>query len=495
MAGPVKNLGAIMLLALLAAGGCTSKVGSLSVSLVSSCRGSDDPLGNSAESLRVSVFDSEEPVGTPQQFRISDGSATLTDIPAGPGVVIAVEGLSPEGKVVSRGRTVPLEVRDGTTNLDLYIGLVERFSQTAATRTSNRCTLNNGRTFHGASLLPSGSVLLTGGSLDPWRPEQDETPRATASVERIDGNALSIDTIECDAGECMDNARFQHTSTALATGNVLISGGLADGRDPSPPSPTEIYSAMEQRFFLGPPLTTDRSAHQALTQNSSATLAGGRGPTGSLVAEVESFENGEFRRISRMAQPRRDFALVSLPDGTLLATGGMEDAEGQPLASTELLRPGENRWQRGPDLAVPRAWHTATVLSDGTVLLVGGLTGAALATATVERFVDGQASEVVAELNLPRWAHTATRLNDGRILVAGGFAANRDGSPIRMVEQITIGATDLVNTSMCCGAGLIKPRAGHTATLLPSGWLLVAGGVTETGASTTADNTAEVFIY
>ena len=70
-------------------------------------------------------------------------------------------------------------------------------------------------------------------------------------------------------------------------------------------------------------------------------------------------------------------------------------------------------------------------------------------------------------LNTARYLHTATLLPSGKVLVAGGY----NGSPLASAELY-----DPVSGTWTATGNLIVARYGHTATLLPNGKVLVAGG-------------------
>src|SRR5688500_19623214 len=67
----------------------------------------------------------------------------------------------------------------------------------------------------------------------------------------------------------------------------------------------------------------------------------------------------------------------------------------------------------------------------------------------------------------PRAGHTATKLLDGRVLIVGGLSTGATGS----AELFEPAARRFVTTGR-----LASPRASHTATLLPDGRVLIAGG-------------------
>ena len=115
---------------------------------------------------------------------------------------------------------------------------------------------------------------------------------------------------------------------------------------------------------------------------------------------------------------RRFHTATLLSDGQVLIAGG--EYNGDFRASTEIYNPGKNQSTDTANLNTARSNHTATLLPDGRVLVVGGENaGTFLATAEI---YDPTADTwtVMASLNAARSNHTATLLPDGRVLVAGG---------------------------------------------------------------------------
>lgn len=481
---------------------CEREQGHLTLQLVASADPLDAPLDGVAQSLRITVTGAQGRSG-PVVSPVSAGRARLPELPVGGGQTITVEGLGPAGNVVSRGRSAPLSIGAGERVLALYLGRLERFSAVAATASGKRRGMAEGRAFHAAATLRDGSLLFVGGSPTAWRPEQATAPRATASVERLDGNALRFsDDSPCDLPRgCLQRPRVGHTATHLALDDtVIIAGGAAAGGTATTATDTtEIYSAASGAFFEGPPLGTARTEHAAvaLAPNQVALVSGRSGEA--LTDGAELYRRGALTPLPRLRQARRNFTLTALAEGTLIVAGGF-DARDLPLASTELLLPGAPQWTAGPPLRVARAHHTATLLANDTVLLVGGLGEGGLATPAVEQ-LDLQESRLVVELTTPRWDHTTSLLRDGRLLVVGGFALNINGSPSNSFDELQISSSGSFNArARCC---LRLPRAGHSATVLSSGWLLVAGGLTEmvppgSGGGTAVPqvtDTAEVFVY
>ena len=87
-----------------------------------------------------------------------------------------------------------------------------------------------------------------------------------------------------------------------------------------------------------------------------------------------------------------------------------------------------------------------------------------------------------ASMSAARAAHTATALPDGRVLVAGGFVG--EGSPVGAETY------DAASRKFRRLPSMIVTRHSHTATLLPDGKVLIAGGYSSGATPITA---AELF--
>jgi hypothetical protein len=126
-----------------------------------------------------------------------------------------------------------------------------------------------------------------------------------------------------------------------------------------------------------------------------------------------------------------------------------------------------------------RAGHTATLLDDGTVVVIGGedLGADRAQIATVERY--DPAADTWTELPaLPegRLNHTSTLLVDGTILIVGGGGSNDIGSPSGVDVRASALILDPITGAIETIAGPAEPRHGHLAVRLPSGKVLVVGG-------------------
>lgn len=171
---------------------------------------------------------------------------------------------------------------------------------------------------------------------------------------------------------------------------------------------------------------------------------------------------------------RAEYTATLLPNGKVLVVGGISQGQTDSsldwhmTASTELYDPTTGTWRSAGDLNKPRQFHTATLLPNGKVLVVGG-SGSNPSSASVELYDPATNSwAITGSLNTPRWEHTATLLPNGIVLVAGGVSTSGTTANAELYDS----ATGIWNPT----GSLNTPRFGHTATLLPNGQVLVAGG-------------------
>ena len=162
----------------------------------------------------------------------------------------------------------------------------------------------------------------------------------------------------------------------------------------------------------------------------------------------------------------------------MLVAGGAAGGDKKYLASAEVYDPASGTWTATGDMAVGRGDFTASLLTDGNVLVVGGLNhnGGGVEWASAELY-DPVSGTWTATGNMgeARYGHTATLLRDGRVLVAGGFNTDLSGlnGPLASAELY-----DPSSGSWSPTANLVEARAGSTATLLLGRQgAAVAGGV------------------
>jgi hypothetical protein len=172
-----------------------------------------------------------------------------------------------------------------------------------------------------------------------------------------------------------------------------------------------------------------------------------------------------------MSTPRAGATAVLLANGHVLISGGIRSGAGDGQATAEIYDPDTNRWSPAGRMAQAQGGHTLTLLGTGKVLMVGG--------GQPQLYDPNTDSWSSAEtIAYPRGAHTATLLADGRVLVAGGFGdTGAGGNPQTDTTEIY----DPAANGWGRGATMMSTRSFHTATLLPDGRVLVAGGEAASG--------------
>ncbi len=231
------------------------------------------------------------------------------------------------------------------------------------------------RTFASAALLGDGRILVTGGGDAATALGLSEAP--TTIAEAYDPQADAWQSLAP-----MNVATFSHALVSLEDGRMLAIGGTLDDFINGPGTArVEIYDPQADTWELTTEMNVLRARPRAITLPDDRILVAGTSgfpyvhPQISLSSEVFDPETGAWTLTSPMTEFRTNHTLTLLPDGTVLAAGGNDPRETMhvPLASTEIFDPAADTWTAGPDLAHARSEHTATLMSDGSVLFIGGV--------------------------------------------------------------------------------------------------------------------------
>ena len=237
----------------------------------------------------------------------------------------------------------------------------------------------------------------------------------------------------------MSRGRALHTSSVLPDGRILIAGGFSDAR--------EIFD----------PAT-----------NSVETLA----------AKFHSRRSGQ--------------TATGLADGRIVFVGGHTGAielalpGANSIAEVEVFDPKTKSLESWGSLSVPRQDHTATLLSDQRILIVGGYQEGRMTNAV--EIVDPRL-KTIESLDLPltqgRAGHSAVRLENGQVVIAGGYSRSVDGDlkPLRSIELFD----PQTETFKTIQDTLEVARGKMAATLLLDGRVLFAGGDTSNAAFDTKE--------
>ena len=163
-----------------------------------------------------------------------------------------------------------------------------------------------------------------------------------------------------------------------------------------------------------------------------------------------------------MSNSRSKHTATLLPDGRVLVIGGRD---------ADLFDPVTETFTATTSRPVNRTSHATVVLADGSILITGGYLGP---TPTDSAEIYNPATQtftvLAATMRIPRANHAMTRLFNGTVLITGGFSGT---SPHDQVEIY-----DPVQQTFNAGTSMLFHRSNHNALLLPNRQVLVIGGTT-----------------
>ncbi|WP_437486782.1 kelch repeat-containing protein [Sorangium sp. So ce1014] len=329
----------------------------------------------------------------------ADGEAVLVD-PAweSAGVMNVPRGghtatLLPSGKVLVAGG-----YHTDDAGAFVRLGSAELYDPATDTWTLAR-PMHARRGEHSATLLPSGLVLVAGGS-------DMNAGLDSAEVYDPEANAWV-------PAPSMRHARAGHTATLLLSGKVLVVGGLSASH---PGEDAELYDPTDASWTFTGPMLHPRGRHTAtLLPSGEVLLAGGSGEISLLydpAADAWALTTGPLQH------PRDGHTATLLSSGEVLLAGGL--GENAP-DNTELYDPAAGTWRSTGPMRRLRGHPTATLLPSGEVLATGGM-GESFVPLVVTELYDPTAGawDVAASMSAARSGHTATLLWTGEVLVAGG---------------------------------------------------------------------------
>ena len=295
----------------------------------------------------------------------------------------------------------------------------------------------------------------------------------------------------------------RHTAELLPDGSVLLIGGWGTGALHT--RAERIVSGLTGVLNAGT-LVNPRQGHASVTLSDGKVLVAGgydRITQANLFHEV--FKTSEiydpvldrFTAGPLMTRGRREHTMTLLADGRVLVVGGISQYGPDFLSNTasELYSPVTGTFEPGPSTKDGRWQHTATRLKDGRVLVVGGRPNNCAVQCSLDALKTAEIFDpatntwtAAGKLSVSRSGHSAGLLDDGRVVIFGGMTNEDQGVPTQQVTQVEV--WDPATGKFSNFGKLHMGRAFHTLTRLHSGSFLLANGYDDNEYPT---NTTEIF--
>lgn len=197
-------------------------------------------------------------------------------------------------------------------------------------------------------------------------------------------------------------------------------------------------------------------------------------------------KSGTFSATGSMTSARSLHTATLLADGKVLLVGGV-GAGGEAatfLRTAEIYHPSKRKFIATRSMSTARLGAAAVRLRDGRVLVAGGGNNSGLAVNSVEIYNPKTARWTKASpMNYARVNPTATLLNNGKVLITGGYSVNSDCCALSSAEVYDPNTNSFSTTGFMTVA-----RRNHAATLLKGGRVLIAGGYNGLDGNTDGSN-------
>jgi N-acetylneuraminic acid mutarotase len=289
--------------------------------------------------------------------------------------------------------------------------------------------------------------------------------------------------------ENMTYSRMYHTASVLSDGTVLVIGGRMRNAEGSNDLWTgELYDPLTGTWTLIANMTSARQGHTAsvLSNNTIVVVGGAFFLDSSISAELynpltDTWTTSEGRtNINRLITHTASV----LVNGTVLVIGFDFF---RTAFVVDLYHPLTNSWTPVRTMKHLRYLHTASVLRDGRVLIAGG------SGEDIKNFGILSSAELydpltntwtpTGNMTYPRVFHTASVLPNGNVLVAGGMNIHVESN---VTFILSAELYDPVTGNWTLTGNITHPRAQHTSSVLPNGAVLVIGGEDDTSNITSS---------
>lgn len=302
-----------------------------------------------------------------------------------------------------------------------------------------------GRYAHTTTILPNGNILLTGGIDSAGNPIDTFELHSATSSSMNSFQPLGVDFVD----------RASHTATLMADGRVLIVGGNNAAGALITTNEVQIYDPNTDTLSNGPNLVRERENH-------TATLL----PNGQVLVTGGTYNDG-----GGLPWPQTSSCEIFDPD---------PNDDKDPADQAWLTNCGGQARGTEGSMGLARGAHTATLLADGRILVTGGVISDGNDQAVSTEFFEYQlgASGLWTPgpaLIAKRAYHTATQMGDGRVLIAGGWNPKNEEENLGYLETTEI--YDPVTNGIAPGQNMFSRKAFHSSVLQGDGRVQIFGGL------------------
>lgn len=369
--------------------------------------------------------------------------------------------LLPDGRVmIAGGQSIPTT----TASIEIYDPTSGTLSQVGSLAQPRESAV--------VTPLPNGLVLIAGGA-----------NRAGGGISHSSAELFDPVSLQSNAINPMAFRREWAVANLLPNGMVLIAGGIDYGEESGPDAPdplfglksAELYNPLTGAFAATGSMSIDRFSATSVTLADGRVLViGGSSFNGGPLATSEIYNpaTGQFGNLATLPGGARDSPIaLLLTDGKVLVAGGSSYQ-----ASALLYNPITNSYATTGSMSTGRAGASATLMADGSALIIGGQSARYVATTAIDRYNPATGTfAAVANLSTARSNIAVSLLPDGRILAAGGYVPppnNNQGGQI-------LAKTDIIDPRGITRAdvgGPLVARSTALSTVLADGRVLHTGG-------------------
>jgi hypothetical protein len=330
--------------------------------------------------------------------------------------------------------------------------------------------------FTATYLSTSAYIMITGGTADGWT--------ALSSVDIYDPNT------GCSNTSNMTAPRMQHAAAYYNNSDTVILIGGIQGANSSIAN-SELISFNTAQSYQS--MITPRFSHRiAMFNDSNILIVGGRRLDNTIVqfemynrtsSSFQSLSSYDIRLTNQLTNTEGHSATSIGSTGLVLIFGGYN---GTTYSGTGLIADETNVTSavvdgEEPTIIPGRAHHQATYIPQlEAVLITGGDNGVRAFNDCYLYYPSTSTFNRTGDMLSARSFHTAVLLTNGSVLIVGGALAMGGGQPVTPTPTVEI--YDLTTSSFVSVTSLQVARFGHLAIVLPSDEVFVFGGTGTDGS-------------